>query len=281
MARIRTIKPEFPHSESMGRVSRDARLTFIELWTLADDAGRLRGNSRMLASLLFPYDDDAKKLMEGWLVELEREKCIVRYLVDGTSYIQICNWLTHQKIDKPSPSKLPPFDESSRTVSTPREDSRSLVGGSGSGSGSGPGREGTGTILVAPSRDDAALDVFVHWQQEWKHPSTRLDQKRRKRIEARLKDFTAGQLRDAISGFKHSPWHTGTDPKGQGTVYDSIDTLLRDSAQVEKGMALFAHPPRPPPRAETAHDRMQRLLNGNDDSRVIEHDPDFPALTGH
>lgn len=145
MARIRTIKPEFPHSESMGRVSRDARLTFIELWTLADDAGRLRGNSRMLASLLFPYDDDAKKLIEGWLVELERERCIDRYVIDETSYIQIRNWLEHQKIDKPSPSKLPEFNESSRTVSKSLESSRDVVGGSGSGSGSGSrkGREGT------------------------------------------------------------------------------------------------------------------------------------------
>ena len=105
MARIRTIKPEFPHSESMGRVSRDARLTFIQLWTLADDAGRLRGNSRMLASLLFPYDDDAKGLIDEGLTVLEREKCIVRYVIDGTSYVQILNWLNHQKIDKPSQSK--------------------------------------------------------------------------------------------------------------------------------------------------------------------------------
>lgn len=134
--------------------------------------------------------------------------------------------------------------------------------------------------LVASKRDDAALTVFVHWQREWKHPTTKLDQKRRKRIEARLRDFTAEQLCNAISGFLHSPWHTGLDPKGNGTVYDSIDTLLRDSAQVEKGIALFAHPPRPPPKAETAHDRMQRLLNG-DDSRVIEHDPKFPAISGH
>lgn len=134
---------------------------------------------------------------------------------------------------------------------------------------------------VAQERDDPALTVFVHWQQVWNHPSTKLDQKRRKRIEARLKDFTTDQLRDAISGFRNSPWHTGTDPKGQGTVYDSIDTLLRDNAQVEKGMALLAHPPRPPPKPETAHDRMKRLLNGNDDSRVIEHDPEFPAIPGH
>lgn len=123
MARIRSLKPEFPQSESMGNVSRDARLTFVLLWTLADDEGRLRGNSRMLASLLFPYDDDAPGLIDSWLLELEHEGCIVRYKADGSSYVQVCNWLIHQKIDKPSKSKIPAFDESSRILANPRESS--------------------------------------------------------------------------------------------------------------------------------------------------------------
>jgi hypothetical protein len=121
MARIRSIKPEFPQSESMGNVSRDARLTFVQLWTLADDEGRLRGNSRMLASLLFPYDDDAPGLIDGWLAELETEGCIVRYKSGAQSYVQVCNWLIHQKIDKPSKSKIPPFEESSRILANPLE----------------------------------------------------------------------------------------------------------------------------------------------------------------
>jgi hypothetical protein len=123
MARIRTIKPEFPQSESMGRVSRESRLCFILLWTLADDVGRLRGSSRMLASLLYPYDDDAKKLIERWLNELEAESCIVQYRTEGDSYIQICNWLKHQKIDRPSKSRIPALDEASRVIATPLEDS--------------------------------------------------------------------------------------------------------------------------------------------------------------
>ncbi len=121
MARIRTIKPEFPQSESMGRISRDARLLFVELWTICDDEGRTRAASRMLASLLFPYDDDAPELIEGWLTELEREGCIVRFIADGSTYLQVLNWLNHQKIDKPSRSKIPSFDESSRMLSKPRE----------------------------------------------------------------------------------------------------------------------------------------------------------------
>jgi hypothetical protein len=128
MARIRTIKPEFPQSESMGRVSRDARLTFILLWTLADDAGRLRGNSRMLASLLFPYDDDARAHIDTWLQELERERCITRYAIGSDAYLEVSEWRKHQKIDKPSASRLPSPQEASAPapthVANPREPSR-------------------------------------------------------------------------------------------------------------------------------------------------------------
>jgi hypothetical protein len=107
----------------MGNVSRDSRLTFIMLWTLADDSGRLRGSSRMLASLLFPYDDDAPKKIDGWLTELERELCIDRYSVDGSHYVQIHNWLSHQKIDHPTASKIPPKTDTSETLANPRETS--------------------------------------------------------------------------------------------------------------------------------------------------------------
>lgn len=128
MPRIRSIKPEFPQSESMGRVSRDARLLFVLLWTICDDSGRTRAASRMLASLLFPYDDDAASLIEGWLGELEREGCIVRYSVDGSAYMEVCKWSKHQKIDKPSPSRLPSVREDSRALASPREDSSEDLG---------------------------------------------------------------------------------------------------------------------------------------------------------
>ena len=108
MGRIRSIKPEFVQSEDTGRLSRDARLLFIQLWTLVDDAGRTRAASRMLASLLYPHDDDVAPLMTGWLAELERNGQIRVYNVEGAHYLEITNWLKHQKIDHPSPSRLPP-----------------------------------------------------------------------------------------------------------------------------------------------------------------------------
>jgi hypothetical protein len=75
----------------------------------------------MLASLLYPYDEDARGLIDGWLDELDDEGCILRYKIDDDTYVEIRNWLIHQKIDKPSKSKIPSFDESSRILANPRE----------------------------------------------------------------------------------------------------------------------------------------------------------------
>lgn len=154
MARIRTIKPEFPQSESMGRVSREARLCFILLWTIADDAGRLRGNGRLLSGLLYPYDDDAKDHIDSWLDELANEKCIHRYEAEGDKYIEICGWATHQKIDRPSPSRIPeptyPQAKPARRLARPREDSPPDLGPR-KGSRKGP--------VEGDSRDDSREDT--------------------------------------------------------------------------------------------------------------------------
>lgn len=107
MARIRTIKPEFPQSETIGSLSRDARLLFIQLWTIADDEGRGRGAIPVLAGALYPYDDDARGLLNSWLSELVEANCIVRYEHAGNTYFQITNWSLHQKIDKPTQSRFP------------------------------------------------------------------------------------------------------------------------------------------------------------------------------
>lgn len=222
----------------MGRVSRDARLTFIELWTLADDAGRLRGNSRMLASLLFPYDDDAKELIEVWLAELEREHCIKRYEIEGARYIQICNWLSHQKIDKPSQSKLPEFTEDSRKIAKDRDAS---FGDQGSRIKEGKG-EDQGTPPPAASSDDVQK-VFEHWQITHGHQHAELDRKRRSRIVDGLKKHSVTQLCNSISGYLNSPHHMGTDARGNGTKYDDVELFLRDAKRIEAGLKMFMHPP--------------------------------------
>ncbi len=216
MARIRTIKPEFPQSESMGNVTRDARLCFIMLWTIADDSGRLRGASRMLASLLFPYDNDAPKLMAKWLAELEREHCIRRYQVDGAQYVEIAKWLDHQKIDRPSPSKIPAFDEGSRIVSNDRE-------GSSLDLDQGPRtKEGKGE-----DREDAAEVALADWQSLCEEHDlakvAKLTSKRRASLNARLED--CGGLdgwRSALAKIRGSPFMLGKNDRGWKVDFDFL-----------------------------------------------------------
>src|SRR4051812_48432928 len=128
--RIRTIKPEFWQSEKMAKASRQARMLFVGLWSMADDSGRTRAASRLLASTLFPYDTDAPDLIDGWLAELSAIGAVRLYVVDDCHYLDIPKWRSHQKIDKPSPSKLPGFDESSRILD---DSSRKIALDQGSG----------------------------------------------------------------------------------------------------------------------------------------------------
>jgi hypothetical protein len=107
MARSRIIRPNFARSSSMCRVSRDARLLFILLWTLADDAGRLRAEPLILAEELYPSDTDAPMLLVAWLDELEREGCIERYRSGDEEYLRIVRWRRYQKVDHPRLSRLP------------------------------------------------------------------------------------------------------------------------------------------------------------------------------
>jgi hypothetical protein len=150
----------------MGRVSRDARLTFVLLWTIADDEGRLRGNSRMLASLLFPYDNDAPGKIDKWLSELEKENCVVRYKVDGDHYMEIRNWLSHQKIDHPTKSKIEPFAKSrevSRTLVVGSKDQRTGTKGPGEDQGKDQDQEERAADAADSNEGQSLCDWLAWW----------------------------------------------------------------------------------------------------------------------
>ena len=248
MARIRSIKPEFPQSESMGRVSREARLLFVLLWTICDDEGRTRAASRMLASLLYPYDDDAPKRISGWLDELERELVIERYEVEGSTYLQVCKWLKHQKIDRPTPSRIPSPREGSRGFASPRVPLDADLG-SGSGSGYGSGSKVPSEPMSVSKTDRGGSSdrltverVFEHWRATHNHPTAKLDEKRRTLIRKALSAYSEADLCQAITGYKASPHHQGQNDRA--TVYDAIELLLRDAKHIDAGLAFYRDPPR-------------------------------------
>lgn len=109
MARIRTIKPEAFVSESLAEVSVEAERTFFGILTQADDHGRHRDNAAIIAGLLWPLRAEHTSVhVEDDLQQLANAGLICRYTgCDGRRYLHIVTWSEHQKIDKPSQSRLP------------------------------------------------------------------------------------------------------------------------------------------------------------------------------
>jgi len=101
--RIRTVKPEFHQSETLGKVSREVRYLAGALLNWADDEGYFVTNPRVIAGSLLPLDDDGPAFVERALPELER----IGYLVLFEGHIGLIPGLpTHQRINRPTKSKL-------------------------------------------------------------------------------------------------------------------------------------------------------------------------------
>ena len=108
MPRIRSIKPEFYSDPDLGRLSLEARYLYVSLWVFADDEGRLPGDPRLIRSQTFPFDDKVTvRKVTTLLAELEDAHKIVPYEVAGIHYLLLRNFRTHQRIDKPQPSRYP------------------------------------------------------------------------------------------------------------------------------------------------------------------------------
>jgi hypothetical protein len=70
--RIRQVKPSFFTDGTMAGVSYAARLFYIGLWCVADDAGWLRWDPMEIGALLYPYDPPRRRLahIQTWITEL-------------------------------------------------------------------------------------------------------------------------------------------------------------------------------------------------------------------
>lgn len=112
MARKRMIDPNIWQSEDFSKLSTLAKLVFIGLFSLADDEGRGRCNPIYLKSSLFPYEEDIRSTdIDKTLSEISSNMSVIFYSCDGSSYYSLLSWNTFQKIDRPSESKIPEYDE--------------------------------------------------------------------------------------------------------------------------------------------------------------------------
>jgi len=109
VSRIRPVKPETWTSETLAEVSIAAERTFLSMTNMADDHGRHRDNAAIIFGLVWPLRAEHSAVhVEEDLQQLEAAGAICRYTgCDGKRYFHYPTWFKHQKIDKPSLSRLP------------------------------------------------------------------------------------------------------------------------------------------------------------------------------
>jgi hypothetical protein len=109
VSRIRPVKPETWTSETLAAVSIPAMVTFLAMTNMADDHGRHRDNAAIIFGLIWPLRAEHSAVhVEEDLQQLETAGAICRYTgCDGKRYFHYPTWFKHQKIDKPSVSRLP------------------------------------------------------------------------------------------------------------------------------------------------------------------------------
>ena len=110
--------------------------------------------------------------------------------------------------------------------------------------------------------------AFAYWQAALNHPTAKLTPKRKKLIEARLKDgYTLVDIQKAIDGCRASPFHMGQNEGG--TVYDDIELICRNGEKLESfisrsngnGQARVTHKETPNQRAAREYQELaQRSL---------------------
>lgn len=115
----------------------------------ADDEGRLVCDPEQLRVTIFGYHPKVTRaVVEAALDDLETSGLLKLYADRGTRYAWFPSWDDHQRINRPTPSKLPPYIDSLNAHGVLTEHS-SLIGEEGKG------KEGRGRDNPSPRAEEA------------------------------------------------------------------------------------------------------------------------------
>lgn len=114
MARIRTVKPEFWSHPVMGKIDDTARCVALALLNYADDKGYFYADPILVRNFCRPFDEDSTNTRRS-LETLRKAGWIEICGSPNNGDIgKIVNFLSHQKIDHASPSRIEKYFDSTR-----------------------------------------------------------------------------------------------------------------------------------------------------------------------
>lgn len=260
--RLRTLKPGFFSNEELADQPFAGRLLFAGLWLIADRAGRLEDRPKRIRGELFRYEDvDIDALLNG----LAEAGFIRRYQVEGMRYIEIANFSKHQTPHVKEPaSTIPappemcqqrdhatraPDEHQTSTVLAPDKNSaRTPLTDIGNLElGTGEYVLGSGECEGADEPPGAAEDIYAHFKAKIQPKSRTFP---REKINARLKAFSADELKRGIDNFAADWWWM------EHNASQGAEWFFRSDKQAERWLLLKprASSPvpigKPPPRAE-------------------------------
>lgn len=108
MARIRTVKPALFTSLTVNAWPVAVRYTFVGLFTYLDDDGRGVDEPRLIKAELYPLDDGVSASKVDKHLSTIAQGPLCRYEVDGKRFLHLTSWAEHQRINRPTKSRIPP-----------------------------------------------------------------------------------------------------------------------------------------------------------------------------
>ena len=195
---------------------------------MADDEGYLKAHPAIIKSQLFPFTDNSLSVQE-LIIELSDVGYIdVLTCENNKQYIHVKNFLTHQKVNRPTPSKIRvevKFIENSLS-----NHGQLTIGKEGKGKEQGKERNKE----IMPAKADESKIIFDYWKQVMqKNNSSKFTKERSGKVKARLKDgYTVDQIKQAILGCSMTPHNMGKNENGK--LYDDLELICRSGSNVER-----------------------------------------------
>lgn len=237
--RIRTVKPEFWQDEDLAEICETSRLVAIGLLNCADDEGFFNANEKLVKSLLFPITEPSVSIHECFnqLVKIGYLK-LYKCKKGKKTYGHVINFTKHQKVNRPSPSKIQPlvdFTECSMSIHE-----QVTVGKE---QGTGKGREqgansSLQTIEDSPVcfqlalNDNSLFDVTENQCNKWAnlYPAVNIDTELRKMIGWLDANPTKRKTRKGVLRFANNWISKVQDSGGSKTQTCNKDILAMSAA---------------------------------------------------
>ena len=125
--RIRSHKPEHTLNPKIGGLSDRAYRVWVAMLCHSDDEGRGVCRPDELRALLYAYQSKVKSVdVAKAVAELQAAGLVLIYRIDGREFYAMHDWPDHQRVDHPTPSKIPPPSTDKEGIARPREDSRDV-----------------------------------------------------------------------------------------------------------------------------------------------------------